>query len=269
MLAADHRWQWEEWCDQQRVARSRIPDTKRVALDGLLAARRRSAEAQQSAAFLVDQQYASTEVARARRAGLPVGTPVERAGVFPLEWGADPFWNAAVGDFAKVLVRHSPAWDAAVRSEQFSKLKTLGDWCRANNRVFLLEVLVMTSDEEREDELPGFIRHAYAAGVIPHYWKIEGSTSTRAMQKVDAAVAERPGPKLVILGKAAGFDVIEAWFRTAATMKTAAGFAIGRSVYWQPAADYLLDKIDETAAAEEIANNYLRVIDAWKAARDA
>lgn len=152
MLAADHRWQWEEWCDQQRVARSRIPDTKRVALDGLLAARRRSTD---------------------------------------------------------------------------------------------------------------------AAGVIPHYWKIEGSTSTRAMQKVDAAVAERPGPKLVILGKAAGFDVIEAWFRTAATMKTAAGFAIGRSVYWQPAADYLLNKIDETAAAQEIANNYLRVIDAWKAARDA
>src|SRR5688572_16373999 len=161
MLVADHRWKWEEWCDKQRGARSGMPDTKRLALDGLLAARRRSADAQQSAAFLVDQQYGSSEIERAPRAAHGVGTPVERAGVFPLEWGADPFWNAAVGDFAKVLVRHTPAWDAAVRSEQFSKLKTLGDWCRANNRVFLLEVLVMTSDEEREDELPGFIRHAY------------------------------------------------------------------------------------------------------------
>lgn len=267
MLAADHRWQWEEWCGKHGVARLRIPDTKRLALDGLLAARRRSADAQRSAAFLVDQQYASAEIERARGAGIAVGTPVERAGVFPLEWSATPFWNAAVGDFVKVLVRHSPEWDVTIRAEQFSKLKKLGDWCHAHDRVFLLEVLVMTSDEEREDELPRFIRDAYAAGVVPDYWKVEGMPSAVAMHKVDAAVATRSGPKLVILGKAATFDIIDTWFAAAGTASTAAGFAIGRSVYWQPAADYLLDKLDAATATQQIADNYLRVIAAWKSAR--
>jgi 5-dehydro-2-deoxygluconokinase len=267
MLAADHRWQWEDWCDQHGVAHSRIPDAKRVALDGLLAARRRSADARRSGAFLVDQQYASEEIERARAAGVAVATPVERPGVFPLEWAANPFWRAAVGEYAKVLVRHKPEWDATIRATQFSKLRTLGDWCRANDRVFLLEVLVGTSDEQREHELPRFIRDAYAAGVVPDYWKIEGSASRAAMQKVDAAVAERPDARLVILGKGAAFEAIESWFDAAAEASTAAGFAIGRSVYWQPAADFLLDTIDEASAAQQIADNYLRVIDAWKSAR--
>lgn len=266
MLAADHRWQWEEWCDRNRVERARIPDAKRIALDGLLNATERSADARHSAAFLVDEQYASDQIDRARSAGIAVGTPVERAGAFPLEWAAEPFWRAAVGDFVKVLVRHKPEWDEATRAGQLDKLKSLGDWCRTNGRVFLLEVLVMTSDEQREDELPRFIRDAYAAGLRPDYWKIEGTTSVAAMRKLDAAVAGHAGTRLVILGKAATFETIEAWFATAAAARTAAGFAIGRSVYWQPAADFLLNTIDEAAAARQVADNYLRVIDAWKSA---
>ena len=31
MLAADHRWQWEEWCDAQSIPRARIGEVKRLA----------------------------------------------------------------------------------------------------------------------------------------------------------------------------------------------------------------------------------------------
>ena len=31
MLAADHRWQWEEFCDARSLPRERIRDAKRVA----------------------------------------------------------------------------------------------------------------------------------------------------------------------------------------------------------------------------------------------
>ena len=36
MLAADHRWQWEEWCDARSIPRTRIPEVKRLASDGFL-----------------------------------------------------------------------------------------------------------------------------------------------------------------------------------------------------------------------------------------
>ncbi len=267
MLAADHRWQWEEWCDARGMPRAHIADAKRIALDGLLLARQRSADACHHGAVLIDQEYGGAEIDRARRAGLVVGTPLERAKTFPLEWAADPFWKAAPGGFAKVLVRHHPEWPDAAHRAQLGKLRELAAWCRANGRAFLLEVLVMTGDDERAEALAGFIRDAYAGGVVPDFWKIEGTTSAGAMARVDDAVAEQPDSKMVILGKAAGFDTIGAWFRAAASASRAAGFAIGRSVYWEPAAAYLAGTLDDRAAVEQIASNYLRVIDAWTAAR--
>jgi 5-dehydro-2-deoxygluconokinase len=101
--------------------------------------------------------------------------------------------------------------------------------------------------------------------VVPDYWKIEGTTDPRAMQMIDESIALQPSARLLILGKGAGFDVIEAWFRSAAVARTAAGFAIGRSVYWQPAVDFLLGRCDIQAAVDAIRLNYLRVIESWEA----
>lgn len=278
MLAADHRWQWEEWCDRHGVPRSRIPVAKRLALDGLLTACRQSEEARQHAAFLVDHEYGTAEAARARDAGITVGHPLERPGVFPLEWATEPFWTLATGDFVKVLVRHGPEWETAVQREQVAKLKVLRDWCDANRRILLLEVVVVARKDERKEEfeavgrpsiLATFIRDAYAAGVVPDYWKIEGTTSASAMHLVDEAVAERPVAKLLILGKGAGFELIDAWFTAASVARTAAGFAIGRSVYWAPATQYLSANGDGAAAVDQIAANYLRVVESWKSVRVA
>lgn len=278
MLAADHRWQWEQWCDRNSVSRSRIPETKQLALDGLLAARRRSDDARRCGAFLVDGLYGSAEIQRAQQSGVVVGTPVERPGVFPLEWATEPFWKAASGDVVKVLVRHRPEWQGDVQRAQIARLGELGDWCRSNARVFLLEVLVVAADDETEDEFersvrPGvvaaFVRDAYAAGVVPDYWKVEGTPVPEAMSTVNDAIAEQDGPRLVILGKGAGFDAIQTWFAAAAPLSRAAGFAIGRSVYWEPAGDYLAGAAAAAEAVERISANYLRAIEAWKGAQRA
>lgn len=273
MLAADHRWQWEQWCDEQGVDRARIPGAKELALDGLIAARERSDDARRFAAFLVDAEYAAPEVARARAAGIVVGTPVERAGAVPLEWGRDAFWHDATGDFVKVLVRHRPEWEAGVQTRQMAMLQALAGWCRAEGKVFLLEVLVVAQTGEQEAEferlarpemVAGFIRDAYAAGVVPDFWKIEGTPDAGAMRAIDAAVAEASGPRILILGKAARLETIRTWFETARSAPRAAGFAIGRSVYFGPAGDFFSGRIGREAAVDQIASNYLTVIDAWK-----
>lgn len=273
MLAADHRWQWEQWCDAHGVDRARIPEAKQLALDGLIAARDRSDDARRFATFLVDAEYAAPEVARARAAGIAVGTPVERAGAVPLAWAREPFWQDATGDFVKVLVRHRPEWEADVQARQMAMLQALAAWCRTEGKVFLLEVLVAAEAGEREAEferlarpgmVAGFIRDAYAAGVVPDFWKIEGTPEPGAMRAVDAAVAEAPGPRILILGKAAPLETIRTWFETARSVPRAAGFAIGRSVYFGPAGDFFSGRIGRDAAVGQIAANYLTVIDAWK-----
>src|SRR5205814_324008 len=104
MLAADHRWQWEEWCDARSVPRDRIGEVKRLAFDGFMQARERSSDVRANGALLIDEQYASTVIAHAMKAGIPVGTPAEKAGAVPLAWAAEPLSRALTGAFVKVLV---------------------------------------------------------------------------------------------------------------------------------------------------------------------
>lgn len=273
MLAADHRWQWDEWCDGNGVSRSRIGEAKALALDGLLAARERSEGARGGCALLIDQQYGAETLTRATGAAVTVGTPAERPGVFPLEWTADPFWQALPGEFAKVLIRYRPEWTERARAGQIEKLRQLRNWCARQRKPLLVEILIPRQDEPEEQFetegrpglLAGVIAECYRAGVVPEFWKIEGTTSASAMRRVDEAISEQPVPRLLILGKGAGFDLIEGWFRAAAVARTAAGFAIGRSVYWQPAVDFLLGRAGRDAAVDAIASNYLRVIESWQA----
>ena len=72
MLACDHRWQWEEWCDAQGIARDRVAEVKRLVYDGFLRARAASADVRTHGALLLDSTYAAGAVASARAAGISV-----------------------------------------------------------------------------------------------------------------------------------------------------------------------------------------------------
>lgn len=271
MFAADHRWQWDEWCDQNSVERTRIPEAKSLIVDAFLLARSRFADVRDSGALLLDPTYAAAEIARATAEGVTVGTPAERAGVFPLEWSAEPFEQDLTGSFVKVLVRHHPDQPEAIRAGQLQRIKTLQSWCRDARKPFVLEVLV-TREHEPEDEfervgrpraLADYIATAYAADVVPEYWKIEGVPDVDAIRPIDEAIAARPGVRQLVLGKNAGLERIRRWFAATAEAETAGGFAIGRTIYWGPATAYLQDAMPRSEAVAAIADNYQRVIELW------
>ena len=273
MLAADHRWQWEEWCDARSVSRTRIHDAKRLALDGFLRARRQSAPARDFGALLIDEQYGSDVVADGLREGIDVGTPAEKAGAFPLTWSTDPFARALTGAFVKVLIKHRPDHEPPVREEQLAKLAALQTWCRQEHKPLVVEILVPRQGEpESEFESSGrpaiiaaLIRDAYRRGLTPEFWKIEGTLARDGARAIDEAIAENAGGRQIILGKAADLATIGLWFTAAAQSRTAAGFAIGRSVFWDPSAAFLAGTQTADQAADAICRNYLQLIAAWEA----
>jgi len=275
MLAADHRWQWEEWCDARQIPRERIGEAKRVAYNGFLLARDRSPNVREFGALLVDAQYASPVVADALEAGLDVGTPAEQAGAFPLAWSTDPFERALTGAFVKVLVRYRPDDEATVRDGQWQKLDALQTWCRGAGKPLVIEILVARRGEA-EDEfeavgrpamLAGFIREAYRRELTPQFWKIEGTLAREGARTIDRAIAANAACRQIILGKAAEIATIGRWFAAAADSPTASGFAIGRSVFWEPSAAFLSGTKTADQAAAEIAENYLLLVDAWRQSR--
>jgi 5-dehydro-2-deoxygluconokinase len=273
MMAIDHRWQWVQWCDERRIDHARIREVKRLAADAFLLARRDSADAAASGVLLVDLVFGPEAFARARAGGGTAGTPAERAGVFPLEW-TDSFDRALPGAFAKVLVRHRDDVPAEVVEAQLGQLEDLQQWCAAKGKPLVLEVLVSSPAEDAAFERDGrprllaaYIRRAYARGIVPQYWKIEGVPDAAAMRIVDDAIVEREGPRQLILGKGAALETVSTWFESARGAASAAGFAIGRTVYWEPACDYLLGRAAADDAVHRMAANYLAVIDLWRRAR--
>jgi len=273
ILAADHRWQWHDWCDAHGRPRDIIPELKGIAVEGFLAARGRSADVQANGAMLLDEQYSSALIAGLRARAIGVAAPVEKPGVFPLEWTAEPFWAALTGSMAKVLVRYRPDYPhGRVEAEQ-QALRELSDWCGRQGCPWMLEVVVPAGSGENEepfarDVRPGalarYITQAYERGIRPDYWKMEGTTSLAGARLVDEAVQRVTGPGFLVLGKAAPLETIERWFRAAHTMKTAAGFAIGRSIYWDPAARFALGEISRTDAIDLVAETYLTTVDLWQ-----
>ncbi|CAN5659375.1 hypothetical protein BH24ACI5_BH24ACI5_25670 [soil metagenome] len=271
MLAIDHRWQWEQWCDANSIDRSRIPTVKELAAESFLESRRRSAAVQASGALLVDLTYGRTAFDAVRQAGAVVGTPAERAGAFPLEW-TDGFDQALPGAFVKVLVRHRSDLAPAIVSNQRERLLDLQRWCADARKTLVLEVLITAATGEEADFdaagrprlLAEYIRESYAAGLVPPYWKIEGMPDRASLATVDEAIRVVEGPRQLILGKGAGMETIRDWFRAAAGASTAAGFAIGRTVYFEPAGDWLRGRISRQDAMVRIGENYETVITAWE-----
>jgi 5-dehydro-2-deoxygluconokinase len=275
MLAADHRWQWEEWCDARAIPRARIADVKRLALDAFLRARERSAAVREDGALLLDQQYASAAIADGVRDGVVVGTPAERAGAFPLAWATVPFANALTGTFVKVLVRHRIDDEESIRRAQMAMLEELQEWCRAAGKPLVVEVLVARKHEDedlfettgRPAMLASFIADAYARGLVPDFWKIEGTLSDEGARTIDRAVASHPSGRQIILGKAADLGTIDRWFAATRRSTTAVGFAIGRTVFWDPSAAYLAGTTSRDDAVDAIAERYLYLVDAWQRPR--
>ena len=111
--------------------------------------------------------------------------------------------------------------------------------------------------------LAGFIGEAYRRGLVPEFWKIEGTLAPEGARTIDRAIAARPQCRQIILGKAADLATIERWFAAASGSPTAVGFAIGRSVFWEPSTAFLAGTSTAGESAEHICANYLRLVNAW------
>jgi 5-dehydro-2-deoxygluconokinase len=257
-----------------------IADAKHLIFEGMLQAIAAGAEPSVTG-VLVDEQFGSTIPAEAHEKGLKLAMPAERSGqpMFDFQYG-DQFGEHIERfnpDYTKVLVRYNPDGDADGNREQVAKLKRLSDWLERNDRKFLFELLVpaedaqlqsVGGDSERYDtELrPELMRRAIAelqdAGIVVDIWKIEGvdERSDCEMLVAQARSGGRDDVKCVVLGRGADDAKVDQWLAAAAPVDGYIGFAIGRSIWWDPLKAYVDGKIERAAGARKIAENYLRFV---------
>ena len=294
ILAFDHRGSFQKKFfgiegepDAEQTAI--IADAKHLIFEGMLQAVSAGADASLSG-VLVDEQFGSTVPAEAKEAGLKLAMPAERSGqeMFDFQYGEDfgEHIEQFDPDFTKVLVRYNPDGDAAENAEQLGKLKRLSDWLHAHDRRFLFELLVPATDEQLESlggdsdrydaELrPQLMRRAIVeiqdAGIVVDIWKIEGvdERSDCEMLAEQARSGGREGVKCVVLGRGADDAKVDQWLEAAASVEGYIGFAIGRSIWWDPLKAYVDGKIERAAGARKIAENFLRFVAVYERAKTA
>jgi len=291
ILAFDHRGSFQKKFfgidgepDPEQTAI--IADAKHLIFEGLLQAVAAGADAAVTG-VLVDEQFGSNVPQQAAERGLKLAMPAERSGqnMFDFQYGEDfgAHIEAFDPDFTKVLVRYNPEGEAAGNREQLAKLRRLSDWLKQHDRRFLFELLVpaeqaqldsVGGDSERYDsELrPELMRRAIAeiqdAGIEVDVWKIEGvdARSDCEMLVAQARSGGRDGVVCVVLGRGADDAKVDHWLAQAAPVEGFVGFAIGRSIWWDPLKAYVDGKIERAAGARKIAENYLRFVKVYERA---
>ena len=68
----------------------------------------------------------------------------------------------------------------------------------------------------------------------------------------------------VLLGRGASTQKVEQWLQAASSVEGFIGFAIGRSIWWDALKAFLADDLDRSAAASQIADNYLHFIGVYE-----
>jgi len=295
ILAFDHRGSFQKKFfgiegepDAEQTAM--IADAKHLIFEGMTRAVGAGAQPAVTG-VLVDEQFGSSVPEEARAMGLKLAMPVERSGqsMFDFQYGEQfgEHIERFGADFAKVLVRYNPDGDAQANREQLAKLKRLSDWLREHEGPrFLFELLVpaepaqlqaVGGDGERYDaELrPELMRRTIAAvqdaGIEVDVWKIEGVDRREDCEMLVAQArtgAGREGVVCVVLGRGANDAKVDHWLGEAAPVDGFVGFAIGRSIWWDPLKRYVDGKTERSAAAEEISENYSRFVKVYERAEN-
>ena len=291
ILAFDHRGSFQKKFfgiegDPDPEQTAMIADAKHLIFEGLQRAVASGADPSVTG-VLVDEQFGGSVPEEARAQGLKLAMPAERSGqnMFDFQYG-DEFGEHIERfdpDFTKVLVRYNPEGNAEENAEQLGKLKRLSDWLHSKQRKFLFELLVPaeeaqlqavggSSDRYDAELRPELMRGAIAAiqdaGIEVDIWKIEGvdERSDCEMLVKQARSGGRDGVVCVVLGRGADDDKVDHWLEQAAPVNGFIGFAIGRSIWWNPLKQYVDGKIERSEGARQIAENYSRFVKVYERA---
>ena len=181
-----------------------------------------------------------------------------------------------------MLVRYNPEGDPALNARQAARLKRLSEYLhRASRSLFMFELLVpalktqldqvkgdkRTYDLELRPRLMvQAIEQLQNALVEPDLWKIEGLERREDCTRIVAAARRGGRTKVgcIVLGRGEDDLRVRVWLSTAASVPGFVGFAVGRTVFWEPLMSWRQGKINREEASANIAKRYRQFVDIFE-----
>lgn len=288
ILAFDHRGSFTEKLFEIKnrkptsAEKIQIDDAKKIIFEGFVSSLAKNVP-NDIAGMLVDEEFGTSILKEAKKRGLTFAMPVEKSGQdeFDFEYGEE--FGKHILDFdptlVKVLVRYNPASDDTLNQRQLKRLKKLNDYLVKAKKTFLFELIVpATSDQLAKvggskekydlDVRPRLMVESISAiqdaKIEPAIWKLEGVDKLEDAKAVVKQV-QKGGRKagVITLGRGESKEHVQKWLAVGAKVPGIIGFAVGRTIFWQPLVDYRAGKINRKEAVEKIALNYVEFSELW------
>ncbi len=222
--------------------------------------------AKENSAVLVDEVYGLEILKDAKEKGLITMQTTEKSGqdFFDFEYEN---WKEHLLDvmpsFAKALVRYDVSAD---NTEQLARLKLLSDFCIENKIGLLIEPLMQNKSYEKEIydaeyrylDLIKMILEMQNFGIEADVWKIEGLYAKE--QYIDVVTVarnteERGNVGIIILGRNETKEHVMQWIIAGRDVDGVLGFAVGRTIFWEPLMKYKNSEISRSIAVDMIAED--------------
>jgi myo-inositol catabolism protein IolC len=290
ILPFDHRgsfqtkmFGWQSPLSDAQTAE--IAGAKQVIYEGFMAALADGVP-RERAGILVDEQFGAAILRDAASKNIVTACPAEKSGQaeFDFEYGEDFASHIEAFDptFCKVLVRYNPGGDRALNKRQAARLKRLSDFLASRGRSRFMFELLVPPETLQLDRLKGD-RKTYElelrprlmvdgrqelqdSGVEPDLWKVEGLERREDCERVAAAarVGGRSNVSCIVLGRAADNRKVREWLEIAAAVPGFIGFAIGRTVFWDPLVAWRNKQATRDQTVAEIARRYRQFADLFE-----
>lgn len=109
------------------------------------------------------------------------------------------------------------------------------------------------------------IQELQKAGVEPDVWKLEGLDRKSDCETVCKAARADGRDKVgcIVLGRGENDAKVREWLRVGANVAGVIGFAVGRTVFWEPLKNFKENKWTRAQAVDQIAQNYSGFCKLW------
>ena len=265
-FAIDHRMQLEQIADEEGAPRDRIHALKRLAVEATV----KIAAGRDGFGMLIDGTYGREALFRAADHKLWVGRPVELPGSRPLDFEGGGSLGAKLMEWpisqtVKCLCFMHPDDPTELNDRQDRELLRLQDAARTIGRELLVEVIAGKNGALDDRTVASVIERLYGLGLKPDWWKLESQPSADAWQGIADVIANRDPlcRGILLLGLDAPEEQLVEGFRRAAACPAVKGFAVGRTIFAEPAREWLGGRIDDAEVVDRMATRFGSLVEAW------
>ena len=269
-LAIDHRAQLEKIADDAGAPRERIGAFKLLAV----AAAAEVAQGRPGYGMLLDGKHGREALFAAVGHNFWIGRPVEEPGSRPLDFEFGGSLGAKLVEWPlahtiKCLCFYHPDDPAEMKARQERELLRLHDAARTVGRELLIEIIAGKNGPIGDATIASVLERLYQLGIRPDWWKLEGQ-ATPAAWKAIARVIEVHDPwcrGIMLLGLEAPEDELAKTFAVARGCASVKGFAVGRTIFIEPARQWFAGRIDDAKAVALMAQAFERLCALWQGAQ--